>query len=169
MEIWDAYDRHGNKLDAKLIRGEPIPEGMYHLAVHAIFCNSKGQLLLQRRSDTKELAPGVWAFTGGSALTGEDSAAACIRETTEEMGFVPDMSDAECVFRLVREDNITDVFIIHTEVGINELVLQPEEVAEAKWFGKAEFLELIADQKRFWGYSYMDSLLDYLEKNKYIN
>jgi len=30
-EIWDAYDRDGIKLEFDLIRGEPIPEGVYHI------------------------------------------------------------------------------------------------------------------------------------------
>ena len=168
MELWDAYDRNRNKLDVKLVRGEPVPEGMYHLVIHAIYYDSNGRILLQRRSDTKELAPGVWAFTGGSALAGEDAEAACIRETREELGFVPDMKAGKCLFSLVRDDNITDVYLIQTEVGINKLTLQPEEVAEAKWFDKAEFLELISDEKRFWGYSYMVGLLEYFEANNIL-
>ena len=32
MEIWDAYDRNLEKIEGMtLIRGEKIPEGVYHL------------------------------------------------------------------------------------------------------------------------------------------
>ena len=31
MEIWDAYLRDGTKAGVDLVRGEPIPEGLYHL------------------------------------------------------------------------------------------------------------------------------------------
>lgn len=31
IEIWDTYDRQFNRIEnVKLVRGEPIPEGMYH-------------------------------------------------------------------------------------------------------------------------------------------
>lgn len=32
-EVWDAYDVQGNLLGFDLYRGEPIPEGVYHLVV----------------------------------------------------------------------------------------------------------------------------------------
>lgn len=32
MELWDAYDRELNKLGGvTLVRGEKVPDGMYHL------------------------------------------------------------------------------------------------------------------------------------------
>lgn len=32
MELWDAYDTNLNKIKYKtLVRGEAIPDGMYHL------------------------------------------------------------------------------------------------------------------------------------------
>ena len=86
MEKWDAYDRFRRKLGFELVRGEAIPDGARHLVAHMVFYNDNGEILLQRRSDNKDLAPGVWAFTGGSALAGEDTMAACIRESREEMG-----------------------------------------------------------------------------------
>ena len=32
MEKWDAYTREGNLANKVLIRGEEIPNGLYHLA-----------------------------------------------------------------------------------------------------------------------------------------
>ena len=31
MEIWDAYDENENLTGVNLIRGEAIPEGLFHL------------------------------------------------------------------------------------------------------------------------------------------
>jgi len=168
MEKWDAYDRFRNKLGYELVRGEKIPEGAKHIVAHMIFYNSKGQLLLQRRSETKELAPGVWAFAGGSALAGETTADACMRETQEEMGFIPDMSEAEIAVSYSRWDHIVDVYLIKTEVSVDELVLQEEEVAEARWFDRDEFLEIVKDESRFWQYGYMDMIIKYLDELPYV-
>ena len=36
-EIWDAYDNAFNKIkNVTLVRGEPIPDGMYHLVGEVI-------------------------------------------------------------------------------------------------------------------------------------
>ena len=167
-EKWDAYDRFRRKLGYEIVRGDPIPEGVRHLVVHMIYYNSKGEILLQRRSDYKDLAPGVWAFTGGSALAGEDSRAACIRETTEEMGFEPDMSTAELIMSYSRKDSFTDVYLIKTNIEINELVLQPDEVAEARWLNRADFENLLAENGKFWDYSYLKSVYKYLIEAEYL-
>ena len=167
-EKWDAYDKFGNKLGFELIRGEPIPEGARHLVVHMIYYNNRGEILLQRRSDAKDLAPGVWAFTGGSALAGETSYDACIRETEEEMGFKPDMTTAERIVSYSRKDSLVDVYLIKTDVGIDDLVLQTEEVAEAAWFNRSGFIELIGMTGKFWGYDYTDMALKYLTDMRYI-
>jgi len=163
-EKWDAYDRFRNKMGFEIVRGEPVPDGVRHLVVHMVYYNDKGQLLIQRRSETKDLAPGVWAFTGGSALAGESAHQACIRETEEEMGFTPDMSDAETVISYSRIDSIVDVFLIKTDLDLNELTLQPEEVAESAWVSREELLDLINTPGKFWEYPYMSLLLKYLNE-----
>lgn len=167
-EKWDAYDRFRRKIGYEIVRGEPIPEGVRHLVVHMIYYNSKGEILLQRRSDYKDLAPGVWAFTGGSALAGEDSRTACIRETEEEMGFSPDMSTAELILSYTRKDTFTDVYLIKTDISIDKLRLQPEEVAEAGWFSRSDFETLICDTHRFWQYSYLPIVSKYLTEMGYL-
>lgn len=164
MEKWDAYDRFRRKLDFEIVRGEPIPNGVRHLVAHMVFYNDKGEILLQRRSDTKDLAPGVWAFTGGSALAGEDTLAACVRESREEMGIEVDADSAERIISYSRNDSFVDVFLIKTDVTAERLILQPEEVAEARWFSRSEFFELIQRPDIFWGYDYTDILIKYLSQ-----
>ena len=167
-EKWDAYDRFRRKLGYEIVRGEPIPAEVRHLVVHMIYYNSNGEILLQRRSEEKDLAPGVWAFTGGSALAGEDSLAACVRETVEEMGFSPDMSTAELILSYVRKDSFTDVYLIKADISIDQLTLQPEEVAEAGWFSKRDFEALICDKDRFWQYSYLPVVSKYITEMGYL-
>ena len=167
-EKWDAYDKYRRKTGEMITRGEPIPAGFRHLVVHMIYYNEKGQILVQRRSETKDLAPGVWAFTGGSALAGEDSITACIRETVEEMGFEPDMSTAELIMSYSRKDSFTDVYLIKTDVEIDALVLQPEEVAEARWLTRSDFDKLLEENGKFWDYSYLKSVYKYLIEVEYL-
>ncbi|WP_026499337.1 hypothetical protein [Butyrivibrio sp. WCD2001] len=47
MEIWDAYDAKLNKIDeTSLIRGEEIPDGMFHLCCEIIVRHKDGTYLL---------------------------------------------------------------------------------------------------------------------------
>ena len=43
MEKWDAYDGHLNKIDGlTLIRGEEIPDGVFHLCCEIIVKHADG-------------------------------------------------------------------------------------------------------------------------------
>lgn len=72
MELWDAYDRELNKLGGvTLVRGEEVPDGMYHLVSEVIVKHTDGEFLLMQRAPTKHFG-GMWEATaGGSALCGE--------------------------------------------------------------------------------------------------
>ena len=71
-EIWDLYDSRGEKTGKTMTRGENIPSGLYHIGVHIWPINDKGEFLIQRRSSTVQWKPGIWAVTGGSAVSGEE-------------------------------------------------------------------------------------------------
>ena len=89
MEKWDAYDGHLNKIDGlTLIRGEEIPDGVFHLCCEIIVKHADGTYLLMQRDIRKHLG-GMWEATaGGSALQGEDPLTCAIRELQEETGIV---------------------------------------------------------------------------------
>ncbi|MBR5109080.1 MAG: DUF1653 domain-containing protein [Clostridia bacterium] len=137
MEIWDLYDENRNLTGETAVRGNRVPKGRYHLVVEALFINSKGETLLQRRAKDKDPMPDIWSVVGGSAVAGEDSAAACIRETEEEMGFTPDMARGRILFseRRERPDRgfFRDVWLFRQDVPIESMRWQPEEVQDGMW------------------------------------
>lgn len=50
MEIWDAYNSFFTKIEGKtLIRGETIPDGMFHLVVAVLVRHTDGSYLLMKR------------------------------------------------------------------------------------------------------------------------
>ena len=57
MEIWDLYDKDRRRTGETMVRGGRVPYGRYHLIVDALFLNSKGETLLQRRAKTKPVMP----------------------------------------------------------------------------------------------------------------
>lgn len=91
MEKWDAYDRHLNKIDnLTLLRGDVIPEGVFHLVCDIIVKHTDGTYLLMQRDHMKHLGRMWEATAGGSALQGEDPITCAIRELKEETGITTD-------------------------------------------------------------------------------
>ena len=90
MELWDAYDKDFQKLAGKtLVRGELIPQGLYHLVCDIIVRHADGAYLLMQRDPRKPWG-GMWEATaGGSALAGETPLECAARELREETGATP--------------------------------------------------------------------------------
>ena len=85
MELWDAYDKNEVKLGFDLIRGESIPDNVYHIVCDTIVRHRDGDYLLMQRDLDKEGWPGFWeAGAGGSALKGETPQECAKRELLEE-------------------------------------------------------------------------------------
>lgn len=131
MELFDLYDIKGHKTGKTIQRGKPIPNDLYHLVVHVIIKNSKGELLVQKRSLLKETHPGLWAFTAGSATTGETSIEAAQRELGEEIGLHLEKEQFLFHKRVIKDCFFDDIWFVYSEVDINQLEYQVEEVSEA--------------------------------------
>lgn len=69
-EMYDACDQAGNPLGYALVRGDPIPEGVWHLVVEVFSVTAGGRVLVTRRHPDKSWG-GYWEYTGGSVLAGE--------------------------------------------------------------------------------------------------
>ena len=134
MELWDLYDENRIPLGRTHPRGEPLPEGTYHLAVIVVILNSHGEVLLTRRAKEKAACPGYWENTGGAARSGETPLQAIQRELREETGLV---AKPEEFTLLLREDRRTDchfdIFALTRDVKIEDIQFQPEETDAARW------------------------------------
>ena len=97
-ELWDAYDREGNLLGFDLVRGEPLPEGVYHLVVEILAVTNDGQVLLTQRHPDKHWGD-LWEYTGGGVLKGETPEAGALRELREETGIAVSLEDLPPVYR----------------------------------------------------------------------
>ena len=81
MELWDGYQRDGTLARVDLVRGEIVPEGLYHLVCEIIVEHQDSSILAMQRDPRKPNHPGAWETTaGGSALKGEDAAEQVRRE-----------------------------------------------------------------------------------------
>lgn len=85
MELWDAYREDGTLTGFNLVRGEVIPDGLFHLVSEIIVRHEDGMLLLMQRDLKKPNFPGLYeASAGGSSLVGEGPNDTSIREFKEE-------------------------------------------------------------------------------------
>lgn len=149
MELWDIYDIDRVRTGRVAQRGKPaseggLGEGEYHLVVHICVFNGRGQLLLQQRQKDKEGYPNLWDVSAaGSALAGENSAAAASRELREELGLVHDFIKERPFWTTHFERGFDDWYFIRMEADISDLRLQPEEVQDARWADLAEIERML--------------------------
>jgi len=87
VELWDAYREDGTLAGCYLVRGEVIPDGLFHLVSEVLVLHEDSTVLLMQRDINKPVFPGLYfASAAGSALAGESSYDAAIRELKEETG-----------------------------------------------------------------------------------
>ena len=84
LEVVDISGRVIGKARRSELHRNP---SLIHRVVHVIVSDKQGNLLLQKRSMNKDVAPGRWdTSVGGHVQTGEDVHTAALREMREELG-----------------------------------------------------------------------------------
>lgn len=154
MELWDAYDGNFRRIEGvSLVRGEPIPEGVYHLVCDVLVRHADGSYLLTRRDPRKHYG-GLWEDTaGGSALRGETPLDCARRELREETGI-----RAEELRELgrVRSANTHYVeFLCETDWPKDRVTLQEGETVAYRWVSREELIAMRKEElvtKRMQGF-----------------
>lgn len=144
-ELWDLYDKDKNKINKIVKRGDKLNDDEYHLVVNSWIKNDKGEFLITQRSPNKT-HPLMWECTGGSAVLGEESIDAAIREVKEELGIDVSKENAKYIGSTLRYypncPDILDVWLFTSNVNIEEVKIQEEEVNDAMWANKEKIMEL---------------------------
>ena len=159
-EIIDLYDVNREHTGLTAVRGEKLPEDTYRMVVHVCIFNNKGEMLIQKRADDIVRWPGYWDVSvGGGASAGDDSRSAAERETAEELGLHIDFSDRRPVITVNFSDGFDDFYTVQEDISLEELNLQKEEVAGAKWATMDKVYDMI-DEGTF--IPYQKDLIGYL-------
>lgn len=146
MEIWDAYNENGELAGCDLIRGEEIPNGLYHLVSEVLVRHIDGTFLLVQRDLSKENFPGAYeAGAGGSALKGENSYTAALRELKEETGITADKLTP--IYKTKSHNTLYYGYICITDCDKNSVILQEGETTSYIWLDKNEFLNFVDSEK----------------------
>jgi nucleoside triphosphatase YtkD len=141
-ELWDVYDSERNLTGRTHRRAVPMEKGDYHLGVHAWLQKSTGEFLITKRAPNKGY-PNMWECTAGSAVAGDDSLAAVIREVKEETGLDVYPKNGKCVFTIKLEHCICDIWLFKQDFDIRQVVLQDNETIDAKYATVDEIRQMI--------------------------
>ncbi|MDR0974643.1 MAG: NUDIX domain-containing protein [Ruminococcus sp.] len=134
MEMFDIYDRYRKPTGRTKPRGEKFLPGEYRIVIRVAIFNENGQMLIQRRTDTKHDWAGMWDISvGGSVQSGENSQQGAQRELSEEIGIDIDFSKLTPALTITTEDVFDDIYILRLSPDITKLKLQETEVAKVKW------------------------------------
>ncbi len=146
VEIWDAYDRQFNKIEnVRLVRGQVVPDGMYHLVSEIIVKHNDGTYLLMQRDFEKHLG-GMWELTaGGSALANETPIECAVRELREETGI--ESYNLQEIRRIIHDGHrsLYVEYLCITDWDKNAVILQDGETVDYKWVDKTSLLEMGID------------------------
>ena len=160
-ELWDILDENGIPTGKTVERGKPMKPDEYHLVVHVWIKNGKGQYLITKRTPNKP-APNMWETTGGSAITGDDSLQAALREVKEEIGIKLNHENGKRLIRLKRQHedspDFVDVWLFNENADLARLTFQPDEVNDAKWASAEEILAMIEKNEFVDVFTYLDEL-----------
>lgn len=157
-ELWDVYDADRNFTGRKHRRGDFLAEGDYHLVVHVWMINSRGEFLLTKRSPIKGF-PNMWETTGGSALAGDDSLTAALREVREETGLTLEAENGSRVITYRGRDYFTDVWLFRQDFDLADVILLEGETCGVMYASKDEILGLRSDGELV-PFGYLDKLFE---------
>ncbi|MBQ7784419.1 MAG: NUDIX domain-containing protein, partial [Oscillospiraceae bacterium] len=107
----------------------------------------------QQRQPFKEGWSNLWDITvGGSAVAGDTSRSAAVREVMEEIGLALSEDELRPVMSVNFNGGFDDMYVVTRDADLSSLKLQYEEVQAVKWADMDEILTLIRE-KRFIPYN----------------
>ena len=147
MEMWDAYNEQFEKVDGTtLVRGEKIPDGLFHLVCEILVKHIDGTYSLMQR-DLGRAYGGMWEATaGGSALSGETPLECTKRELQEETGIVAtELQEVGCIVNH-QYHSIYVEFLCMTSWDKNSITLQEGETIAFRWISRDELVSMRDDE-----------------------
>ncbi len=143
-ELWELMDAQRRPTGVLHRRGDPLPDGLYHLVVDILTVNPRGELLLTLRAAGKRFA-GQWEITGGAARAGETSREAAVRELREETGLLASPEELLPIAQDRREQSqsVRDIYLYRCPQERPAVALQAGETEDFRWAARAQVEALI--------------------------
>ena len=141
VAIVDDAGRVVGSVPRSVMRRDNLP----HVVVAVLVRDPAGRIYVHRRTDTKDVYPGLHdAFAAGCLQYGEEPAVAAAREVAEELGVVG--VPLEPLLEMRYEDESTrQQCYLFTATYDGTITHQPEEVAWGGWMTPPELQAKLAD------------------------
>lgn len=150
MELWDLYDKDRHRTGKIHVRGEELPEELYHLVIHAWIRNGSNEYLIAQRRASRPTFPLMWECVGGSVLAGESSLEGALREIQEEVGLSLPPDSGICVDSVRRTvisekkfNDILDIWLFRYDGEVTLENATTDEVAGVKWMTPPQIQQLL--------------------------
>jgi len=143
-------------------------KGILHRAISVFIFNSKGELMLQKRSKTKYHSAGLWSNTCCShPRPGEDAETAARRRLQEEMGFTCPVREVHhLLYRATFDNGLTEYEYDHMFVGTSDAtpVLNPDEAEDWKLMSPESIMKDMREHPEIYSYWFKLALPDVIAK-----
>jgi 8-oxo-dGTP pyrophosphatase MutT (NUDIX family) len=146
MEFVDLFDNKRNSL-GKISERYSYTPGEFSQVVHLWIRNSQGDFLVQKRSMSKPVNPGIWSVTGGAVDSGETPLEAAYRECKEELDVEIKPEEIQLMMTVKRPKVFVDVFLVDKDINLSDIKMQETEVDDVKWFNRDEIREMSLGNK----------------------
>ncbi len=137
-ELFIVVDKNDTIVGYKTRKDCHLDKRLIHRAVGVILFTSNGEILLQKRSKTKDLYPGMYAISAsGHVSKGETYEETAVRELKEEMGIgtVPIQFVSK---HLVETNKETEMNVLYKGVYDGDVLFFPDEVESVHYFNKEQ-------------------------------
>lgn len=166
MEYLQLFDDDKNMLQEKIARSEEknVSLGRYFMIVLVFIENDKHEFLIQKTSVSRN---SVYATTGGHVTYGDTSLETVVKEVKEELGINMDESEAEFITSIKHSIAYCEIYYVHKNIDIKDLILQEEKVESADWYSVEEINKLIENGEfRKGNIKEFKLVLDWINKKK---
>jgi isopentenyldiphosphate isomerase len=163
-EILEIVNEHGEIIGTAPRMTIHRDNSLLHRVVHLLLFNSKGLLLLQKRSPLKDVAPGTWdTSVGGHVAPGEDITTALKREMEEELSLTNCETDFlyRYIHRNEKESELVHSFRAIYDGNVN---FNKDEIAEVRFWEPDEITRSIGSG--IFSNNFIDEFQRYLEFSK---
>ena len=145
-ELFIVVDKDDNVLEFRTRYDCHHDKSLIHRTVGVLIFNKEGQILLQKRSTTKDMEPGVWGISSAGHVTaGQTDEKAVHRELIEELGI-----DIPLQFLkkfITTNDRETERASLYKGVSEGPFKLDKREASEVKFFDPRQLRLQVASRE----------------------
>lgn len=140
-ELFILVDKSDNIISYKTRKECHQNKNLIHRAIHILITNDKSEILMQKRSATKDLQPGYYTLSvGGHVTKGETYESTAERELEEELGI--SIPFKKVLKYLAEVEDQTEFVTIFKGISNGPFKTDKKEVEYAKFFTKQQLRKI---------------------------